>query len=273
MYKPGFIVVSLILSYMGLAFGATEVELVNERIADGKKKAYTIKALFLGQKSRYTFYTEEDAKIGNGTYMLSLDGGGTVYYIDRNSNTCYHGSSEEVLEISSNFMLKTTDKFKLKIQEGEIRKVLEEDAGAIHGLPTKHTLITIGFTASYKYMLFNNKYKVKRVVDVWVTPKIAGINDQGIFQRAWEYTGDEELDQELRAIIGTGNNYRLRSEINQTMVDKKGKESSAQILQYVKSITEIDDLPEDAFRLPECKEIDAKKMEKNFKALLKALLK
>ena len=92
------------------------------------------------------------------------------------------------------------------------------------------------------------------------------------FQKIGDYTGNHKFDQKMPKITGADANHRLRSEIHQTMTDKKDKESSLQLLQYVESITQVDDLPDEKFEIPDCNEVDSDKMDKKFKAFLKQLL-
>jgi hypothetical protein len=272
MNKASLITAGLILMHLGQAHGATEIELASERTVDGEKQSYFVNGLFQGEKSRYTIYGPEDPESGSGAYLLSLDGGESAYYIDTSENTCHHWSNAELVETLSGFMLKTTDKYNVKTSGGEIHKVFEKDAADIHGLPAKQIRINMSFVASYKYLFFNDRFEVERSADIWVTPELENVDAQSIFQKNWEYTGNEELDQKIRAIAGSDTKHILRSEINQTMTDKKGKVSSTHILQYVKSMTEVEDLLDGTFQLPDCDEVDSDKMEKKFEALLKKAL-
>ncbi len=272
MRKTELLVTGLILSLLGLAHAATEVEIITERIADGEKQAYTINAVFQGKKSRYSFHPQNDADSDSGTYLLSLDGEETAYFLDTNENSCYHWNNEELAQSLSSFLLKTTDRFKVKTTDGEIVKVFEKDVESIHGLPAKHIRINIRFTTSYKYMFFKDKLESERITDIWVTPNIEGIDAQPLFQSSGEYTGNKKLDQNIRTIIGPDAKHRLRSEVTQTTIDKKGEESSIKLLQYVKSITEIEEFPDENIDFSSCINVDSKMMEKTFKALLKELL-
>ena len=160
MIKSKFMAVGTMLLLLGQAHGATEVEVVNERMEEGKKQAYTVKALFQGSKSRYTFhFDEEDAETDSGSYLLSLDGGETAYYIDASDNSCNQWSNEKLVQTLSGFLLKTTDKFNVNTADVEVHKVFEKDVADMHDLPVKHIRINISFTASYKYMFFKDKYK------------------------------------------------------------------------------------------------------------------
>lgn len=273
MKKRHSIAVCLMMLLASRAYSATEVEFINERTVDGEKQSYIINAIFQGLKSRYTFHNPEESGAGGQGYLLSLDGGETAYFIDADENTCRQWRNDELAETLSDFLLETSDKFNIKTRDGEFNKVFEKEAADIHGQAVKHIRLQLNFTGSYKYLLFKDTVEVKRTVDMWVTPALEFLDAQSFLQKSWEHTGDEKLDQAIQAFTGKANeSHRLRSEIKQTMTDKKGKVSNTQILQYVQSIRQLDDLPDREFQLPDCHNTDSVEMEKKFKALLKASL-
>lgn len=270
MSKINYLAIALLLFSIGQAHGATEVELVNERTLDGEKQMFTIKALYDGRKSRYTFHRPDDKKVGNGSYLFSLDSGKTYHYIDTNENICRQWDSEELANTLSQFLLKTTDKYNVKASDLEIKIILVEPADAMHGLETRHIRIKINYTASYKYLLFKGHYRIEREVDLWVTPKRENIDP--VLQKIWQYTGNDELDQKIQDIVGPEDvTYLLRSDIQQTRIDKKGEQSNMTMHQYIDSITEIDNLPDRTFVMPDCRNVDSKQMKKKFTELLKKL--
>ena len=44
------------------------------------------------------------------------------------------------------------------------------------------------------------------------------------------------------------------------------------MVQYIKTLNEVENLPDNTFDVPDCEGVGAKKMEKKFKALLKDLI-
>jgi hypothetical protein len=174
----------------------------------------------------------------------------------------------------SEFLLQTSDKFNVKASGLMVEKLLDEPAEAIHGLPTKHWRYKFSFNASYKYMLFKGQYAMARQADYWFTPDSGTIaTTVPFFQNVWQHTGEEQLDPQLVSVASTITGFQLRSELQQSRTNKKGEVSNTNIVQYVRMLREVDDLPTDAFALPDCDQVGAKKMEKKFKVLLKDLLK
>lgn len=273
MIKNTELILFILFILITQARAATELEMVNERTVDGETQTYIINALYQNEHSRYTFHDPENGATGTGVYLLSNDGGKTAHYIDTNENICHRWTNAELSENLGAFMLQSTDKFNVKTSDLEIIKLIEEPAEPIHGFPTTHFRYALRFNASYKYMLFKGEYALERQVDYWAVPELEVVVDNvPLFQNFWQHTGEDQVDQQISSFVESNTVYRLRSEILQTRTNKKGEASSTKIVQHVRALKEIADLPTDTFQVPECQDVGARKMNKKFKALLKDLL-
>lgn len=256
------------------ANAAVEVEIVNERVVKNKKHVFIVKGIFDGEKVRYTFHTDDNSEIISGTSIISLDGGKTNYFIgidedsEDNEVVCHLWTNKESIEILGKYLLKVTGKFNVKVSDPVINKVFEKKAKAIHGLPTKHVRLKMNFNASYKFLFFDDILKVERKVDHWLTPKVEGIEAKPILQQSYRVTGYKQMDEVLNKVSKFLKGYKLRSEVVQTITDKKGKVKETRITQYIKSINTTNNLAEDAFKLPSCTKVDSYDMEQQVKHVL-----
>ena len=267
------LIFSILLVQLSQVQSATEIEMINERTVDGEKQTYIVNALYKDQNSRYTLSDPDDSKKGAGVYLLSDDGGKTAYFIDTNANSCHRWSNEEFTETLSRFLLQSKDRFNVKASDLEIEKLLEEPAEKIHGLPTTHIRYAMSLNASYKYTLLKGQYALQRKADSWSATNSEIISSiVPLFQDIWRYTGSDELDQKISAVIGAETGFLMRNEIEQTRTNSKGETTTTEIVQYINTIQEVSDPPAETFQVPDCKQMSTKKMEKTFKALLKSLL-
>lgn len=276
-YIKLFFISVVILLYCDNAFSATELEFINERTIKGKKYTYTVTGLFEGKKARYTFQTEDGAGFVSGTYLLSNDGGKTTYFItdnediDEDEKICHQWTNREFVQILGKYLLKTTKSFNVKITNPSVTKVFEKETDDVNGLPAKHIRLNAKFTASYKFLLFDNILNVERQIDSWVVPKIEGVETKPILQRSWQISGYNQFDKVLKDTAESIKGYRVRNVIAQTITDKKGKKSVTKIVQHIKSIKKTDKLSEDVFKIPSCTKISSYDMEvraKHFISLL-----
>lgn len=267
------IILSLTLFQVTQVQATTEIEMVNERTVDGEKQSYIVNALYQDQNSRYTLSDPDDSNTAAGIYLLSTDGGKTAYFIDSNTNSCHQWTNEKFTETLSSFLFQSKDKFNVKTSDLEIEKLLEEPSDTIHGLPTTHIRYALSLNAGYKYTLLKGQYTLERRADYWSAPEPRTFSSiVPLFQDLWRYTGNAELDLKTGSIIGAEMGFQMRSEIKQTRTNSKGKKTTTEIVQYIKTMQEVDNLPADTFLIPDCKEMSTKKLEKKFKSLLKNLL-
>ncbi len=88
-----------------------------------------------------------------------------------------------------------------------------------------------------------------------------------MFQNFWQHTGNPHLDQQISDYVGSnGDSFRVRSKVQQSRTDKKGAISRTEIVQYIESLTTVEDLPKGSFEIPDCKQVGAKKMGKNLRS-------
>lgn len=174
---------------------ATEIEVINERKLKDEKHTYTIRAIFEGNKSRYTFHTTESDNIEDLSYLISLDGGKSVHFINNEDDRCHQWTNQEFVQMLGAFLLKTTDNFNVTVSDPIIKKEFERQVKNMHGLPTTRTRLNINFTTSYKFLFLNDILNIERQVDTWLTPNIEGIETQPILQRSWQTTGYPVADK------------------------------------------------------------------------------
>lgn len=254
--------------YMSSAQAGIEIELLNERTVKEKKHDFTVKILLEGKKARYTFHTDYSSDVVSGSYLLSLDGGKSAYFVDAQEDTCHKWSNQEFIQMIGKYLFKITGRFNVKVSEPEFSKIFEKDAEKIHDLPVKHIRIKAGFTVSYKFIFFKDNLQVERISDTWLTPNIGDIQTKPLLQQNVQTTGFQKLDKVFLEAANVLTGYQLRNELTQTVTNKKGEKTVTKIIQQVKSIKQRENFPDNTFKLPECTEIDSYDMEDRVEDLL-----
>ena len=268
-------VASLLLIVPGLhtpVQAATEIEWHTERSVDGDVTIMITHGIHQGDRMIYTFRSPDDTEEGEGNFFVSTDGGDTIHYIDDKDGSCLLVQQSELSRTLSQYLLKSSDRFNISASDLHIEQVEDMPAEALHGFDTQHKRYQVDFNVGYKYMLFKGTYAIARSIDIWIAREQNPISRSPMFQRLWQYTGESELDGEIRKVAGDAPQLRLRSEIEQTRTDKKGKQSGLRLVSDVTLLQEIEDLPDERFHTPECKTVGPEQMEKKFNGLLKDLL-
>lgn len=262
------------LFFCDSAFSAVEIEVVNERFVDEEKHKYTIKGIYDDVKVHYTFHTDHTSEVTSGTSLISLDDGETFYIIakdedsDMNEKICLHTTSVEVSNLLGKYLLKITGRYNVKMSNPVVAKVFEKKSEDIHGLKTRNVRLKTTFNTSYDFLFFNDNLKVERILDVWLTPKISGINAKPLLQHVWKATGFPQMDEALKGTTSLLKGYRLRSALTQTVTDKKGEAVETKITTFVKSIKTIKKLPSKLFEIPTCTKVGSSDMEKSIEHML-----
>lgn len=259
-------------SLCSVVFSAAEIELENIRTVNDVSNRFSVNALYDGDKARLTFHTNDASGVVSGTYLLSIDGGKTIYLISDNEEneetTCYKWSNQDFVHVLGKYMFKITNRYNINVSDPVTTKVFEKDAEKIHGLPTKHIRITSKFNANYTFLFFSDELKIERQFDAWVTPLIEGVKTKPILQRTWQATGYRQVDKMLIEISELLNGYVMRSELVQTITDKDGEKTITRIVQNINSVKLVDSFPVDTFKLPACEKSDSGDMEKRAEHLL-----
>ena len=265
------VIAVIFLMQIDLSWAATEIVFINERTKDGEQNTFTVNLFVQDNVSRIHFKNSDAEGETADSYFLKKIDSDTVFYINKAKNTCDQWAKGAFSQAFSRIMLNIKRKAKVKVTEKNIQKVLDQPAANMLGLQTKQIAIKINFRSTYKYLLFKDDMKVERMLNYWVTPDLENIDILSLFQKIGESTGDVVQDQELRDIFAaTGADYRLKDEIIQTTTDKKGKQSTITILQYMQSIEDVPDLPDESLQTPsDCKLIESGDIEKKLKALIK----
>ena len=262
----------LIAGLISPARGATEIEWITERTVDGESSTMITRGIHQGDLMVYTFATPEDAEAGEGNYFVSTDGGRTIHYVSSDDSSCMQVQQHELSSTLSRYLLETSERFNISASDLRIEETLDEPAQSRHGFETQHKRYQVDFKAQYKYMLFKGYYDISRSISIWMTREQNPISSSPMFQRLWQYTGESALDTEIRKVAGDVPQLRLRSEIDQSRTDKKGKQSSLRLVSEVTKLQEIEDLPDERFETPDCMMVSPEQMEKKFNGLLKDLL-
>lgn len=202
-----------------------------------------------GGKSRVEFRESGNPLMKKGTFLITKDGGKTVYLVNPQEKTYAVWDLESMLGGVGGMMNGVGALLKIEISDPKVVKELEEDGGVLVGLPTRHVRYRTSYSMTMKIMGRGNTNDVVIDQDVWVAPKLQDLA-LGIWLRT-PRTGNEQIDKLIKAESGKIQGIPLKTVSVSTSTDKK--RGSTQVTRTTMEVTQLDTaatVPPSSFELP-----------------------
>jgi hypothetical protein len=218
--------------------------------ASGRKGAdmqnSTVKAWVAGDKAKVVFAESENPMAKAGMYMITTDGGKTVYMVNPEDKQYFAWDLNSLAGMAGGMM----KMMNLKITDPKVVKVGEEKGETIAGLPTVHYTYNISYAQSMKFMMIKKNSKITKVQEVWTAPKLVDAALGTYLRKEPPSLGDEEFDKLMRAEMAAMQGFPLRMKMVQTDTDEKGKsETTTTIIEVTKLELEFA-TPDSTFVIP-----------------------
>jgi hypothetical protein len=190
--------------------------------------------------------------LAQGTYLLTKDGGRTLYLVNPEEKTYAEWSLQGLLGTAGAILQGMGPLLKIQFSPPKVEKLLEEDGGTVAGLPTRHYKLRTTYSMTVKVLGMGNTTNVVSEQDVWATSRLqdAGL---GIWLRAEPpRTGNAEFDKLLAAEAGKFEGYPLKMVTVSTSTAQKG--GRTQTTRSTMEVTELDAsaaVPAAAFEIPQ----------------------
>lgn len=219
--------------------------------AEGQKPQRTqVDAWVDGANAKVVFAEAGVPTFEKGQYLLTNDGGQTLYLVDPEEKTYAEWDLEAMLQAFGAIMQSIQPLVNLKIDNVEVTKVAEEAGGTLHGLPTTHATFRSEYDMTIRVFGMSRASHVESVQETWSTSELsdAGL---GIWLRNVPTTGFEDLDRLVAAEMQTVQGFPLKTVTVQTTTGQKGKrESSSTTTMEVTSLDRSATVPAGTFELP-----------------------
>lgn len=191
-------------------------------------KETTVKGWVDGDKSRIEFVTaEESGPISKGNYLISTDGGETVYLVNPKDKTYAPFSLKDMmagLNEAMAMMKQMGGMMKIEFTDVSSEKLLEEPGEQILGRPTTHYRYKSRHTMNMNMMGMKQSSTSETIQDVWSTDTV-DLTGFGIWLNPGRgaQTGNEEFDELLRQQMDQISGFPLKIVNESTVTDKRGR--------------------------------------------------
>ena len=205
-----------------------------------------------GEKAKVAFLESAGNPMAQeGTYLLTKDGGKTLYLVNPQEKTYAEWSLQGLLGAVGAVMNGMGPLLKVQFSDLKVDKVSEEDGGLVAGLPTRHYKFRTTYTMSIKVFGMGNTSDVVSEQDVWATTKLQDAA-LGVWLRAEPpRTGNADFDKLLTAEAGKFQGFPLRMITVNTSTQKKGNKSTT--TRSTMDVTQLDtnaSAPAPTFEIP-----------------------
>jgi hypothetical protein len=219
--------------------------------AEGQKPQRTrVEAWIDGPSARIVFAEAGVPTFEKGQYLLTRDGGETLYLVDPDEKTYAEWDLEAMLRAFGAIMQSIQPLVNLKIDNVEVVKLGEEPGGTLHGVPTTHFSFRSEYDMSIRVLGMSRASHVEAVQETWTTTELADAG-LGIWLRNVPTSGFEDLDRLVAAEMATVRGFPLKTVTVTTTTGQKGKrEGTSTTTMEVTGLDRAAAAPAGAFDLP-----------------------
>jgi len=203
-----------------------------------------------GEKARVEFKDSSNPMAKSGTYLITKDGGKTLYLVNPEDKTYALWDLNAMLGFLGGVMNGVGPILKFEFSDPKVEKVAEEDGGSLLGLPTRHYKYRTSYTMKMKIFGMGRSADTVTDQEVWATTKL---QDPGL--RVWlrhdpPRTGNEQFDKLIAAESEKQrlNGFPLKT-VSTTTSTQNGKQSVTHHTMEVTSL-ETKSVPDSQFEIP-----------------------
>lgn len=206
--------------------------------ANGKSLGdMSVEGWVTGGNARVEVMASDNPILKKGTYLITKDGGKTIYLVDPKEKTYGEWDIQAMMGAAGAMLNSMGPLVKMEFSDPKVEKLAEDAGPTIAGLPTRHFKYRTSYSMKMKVMGMGQESNVVSEQDLWVTDKI---NDAalGIWLRNTPpKTGNEQLDKLIDSEIGKVSGYPMKMVTVSTSTNKKGK---ATVTRSTMEVTELD---------------------------------
>lgn len=204
-----------------------------------------------GPRAKVEFRESGTPVLEGGTYILTQDGGKTLFLVDPKEKTYAEWSLEDMLQMFSSVMEAMQPIVNMEIQNVDVQALGSEPGPAMHGLGTVHHRYRTTYDMQVKVLGMGRTNSVDTENQVWATQDLSD-PALGVWLTNAPKTGfpgiDELVSKEMEQVRG----FPLKTIARTTTTGQKGKRSTTTTTTM--EVIELDpsvDVPASTFEIPD----------------------
>jgi hypothetical protein len=222
---------------------------VAQTTAEGGKGAdqqnMIVKAWASGDSGKVVFEESENPMMGKGTYIITKDGGKTMFLVDPKEKTYMKWDLDSMMGLLGGAM----KMMNLKFTDPKVEALGEEPDGLVAGVPTVHYRFRTTYAMSMSFMMMKKNSKVVKDEEIWAATKLADAALGIWLRKAPPKTGNEDMDKLIKAEMGKVQGFPLKRKTVTTSTDEKGNKEVTTITIEVTELQMVP-VPDSTFEIP-----------------------
>lgn len=192
----------------------------------GKDQQMVVEGRVEGEKARVEFQDSDNPMMGKGSWLLTTDGGKTIYLVNPKDKTYAKWDMDAMMQFAGAVMEGMGGLVNMEFSDPQVEKLLEEDGGVVVGLPTRHYRYRTTYSMQMKVFGMKQANSVESLQDIWSTRQLDAAALGIWLRKEPPSSGNEKLDRLMRAEVGKIEGFPLKTvTVTTTRNEKKGKES------------------------------------------------
>lgn len=219
---------------------------------EGRPQVTEVEAWVDGPRAKVLFRESSQPMLEDGQYLLTQDGGKTIYLVDPKEKTYGEWDMEAMLQLVGGVIEGLGPLLDLEFSDPEVEKLAEEPGGEVAGQPTTHYRYRTAYTTKVKVLGMKRESHTETIQDVWSTTALDDDVALGLWLRKQPVkTGNEGIDRVIAAEVEKIRGFPLKTvAVSTTTGGKRGeKTSTTRTTTEVTSLAETD-VPAATFELP-----------------------
>ena len=218
--------------------------------ARAKETKMQVEGWVSGDNARVVFQDSNNPMAQEGAYLITRDGGRTIYLVDPKEKTYMKWDIEAVLGMAGAVIEGMGPLLKMEFTEPKVEKLAGGDGPTILGLPTQHAKYRTSYSMKVRVMGMGQESQIVSEQDIWSTTKLAAPALGVWLRKNPPKLGNEQFDKLIKAEMEKVSGYPLKTVTVTTTTDKKGRQNTSRSTMEVTQLDMNANVPANSFEIP-----------------------
>jgi hypothetical protein len=228
--------------FAGVVYSA---KTTGEGAKGAEMQSSTVRGWVSEGNARVLFESSENPMTESGSYLVTRDGGQTIYLVNPDDKTYAKWDLEAMMQLATGAMKMVN----LKITDPKVEKLGEGPGEPILGVPTTHYKFRTTYGMQMKFFGMSQSNTIVQDEEIWSGPSLLDAGFGIWLRKSPPKTGDKDFDALMKSEMQKMSGFPLKRLTVTTTTDKKGKQETTRTLMEVTEM-KVQPVPDSTFEIP-----------------------